>query len=267
MPFDPTSILVPEFENPVSETPDRLLVTVGYCHYGTVTDDFSDCMLRMYQYDSTHGKHWDAIAKSKTPYIPMGRNQIVESFLEKRFGHWLLFLDNDVVFPADTMERLLALADPDEVPILGGLYLTPLQPDPDDLTRMEHLPTWTYDGGQERTPVLSVDFSEPLMELHSCGMGCTLIHRRVLETMRDAYRDDPWKWFNHDLVQVGDREPERLGEDLAFCVRARNLGFKVHGTPDVRCGHIKTQLLHPLSYVEGRQPTTRSFMFMNRRQL
>lgn len=261
MSFDPSMVLVPETEGLISETSDEQLVTVAYCHYGTVASDFAISLLSMFQYDQQHGRHWDAVCQSKSPYIPMARNEVVETFLTQRFAHWLLFLDNDMIFPADTIDTLLALADPEKVPILGGLYLTPLQPDSKNKQHLEYLPTWTHagDGGGERAVVMSVNFDEPLMQLHTCGMGCTLIHRSVLEVMQEAYSHDPWKWFDHDRVQVGDREPERLGEDLTFCTRARDLGFTVWGTPSVRCGHIKTHVLHPLSYKHDRQPQTRIF--------
>jgi hypothetical protein len=75
--------------------------------------------------------------------------------------------------------------------------------------------------------------------------------------MYEAHQDDPWKWFNHDLVQIRDRDPERLGEDITFCVRARELGFKIYGTPNVCCGHVKSHLLHPLSYSKDRTSQTR----------
>lgn len=257
--FDPFTLLKPDAEHPPGDTPDEKLVTVGYCHYGSVAADFALALISMYQYDQQHGKHWDAICQSKGPYIPLCRNEIVETFLKQRFAHWLLFLDNDVVFPADTFEALLALADPVEHPIVGGLYLTPLNTDPNDPRIMEYLPTWTYDAGWERAPVRSVNFDEPLMELHTCGMGCTLIHRSVLEKMRDAYPDDPWKWYSHDLLAIDGGEFQRCGEDVTFCTRARNLGFTVWGAPNVRCGHIKSHLLHPLSYRADRSPNTRIF--------
>lgn len=261
MPFDPTDLLTPEIKDLDSPTPDENLVTIGYCHYGSVSADFCLSLLSMYQYDSTRGKHWDAVCQTKGPYIPMSRNEIVDTFLNQRFAHWLLFLDNDVVFPADAMEELLSLADPEEHQILAGLYLTPLNRDPDNPKFMEYLPAWTHDGGWERAPVLSVNFDEPLMELHSCGMGCTLIHRSVLEAMRDACPDDPWKWFDHDLLPAGKdgKGFARCGEDISFCVRARKLGFKIWGTPNVRCGHVKSHLLHPLSYKKDRSPNTRIF--------
>lgn len=266
MSFNPSMIVQSRTEDPDNETPDEQLVTIGYCHYGTVAADFALSLITMFQYDQRHGKHWDAICQSKGPYIPLARNEIVDTFLSQRFSHWLLFLDNDVVFPPETIETLLSLADPVNVPILGGLYLTPLNRDPDNPHAMEYLPTWTHDAGWERAPVLAVDFDEPLMPLHTCGMGCTLIHRSVLETMRDAHDDrDPWKWYDHDLREAGKKRDDgekrfdRCGEDITFCCRARDLGFTIWGTPKVRCGHIKSHVLHPLSYRTDRQPQTRVF--------
>jgi hypothetical protein len=249
-------ILTIDNESLEHETPDDQLVTIGYCHYGTVRDEFCGSLLSMYQHDAQTGKHWDCVIKTSGPYIAMARNEIVESFLRDRFAHWLLFLDNDVIFPRNTIQELLSLADPEECPILGGLYLTPLNRDPEHPKMVEFLPTWTHDGGWERAIVTSVDFREPLMELHSCGMGCTLIHRNVLETMREKHEPitDPWKWFGHDLLAAGHNGTglARCGEDITFSVRARQLGFKIYGTPNVRCGHVKTRVLHPLSYREDR---------------
>jgi hypothetical protein len=99
--------------------------------------------------------------------------------------------------------------------------------------------------------VTVVDFDEPLIPLQWCGMGLTLIHRRVFEAIAEAYADDEWTWFGHDLITVNGQR-KRCGEDVTFTHRARELGFPVFGTPKVTAGHIKSQVVHPLSYRQER---------------
>lgn len=230
------------------ETPDEQRVAVAYCHYGSVAADFSSALMGLFNYDVHHGRHWDCMIQAKGAYIAMERNDLVTAFLRDRSAHWMLQLDNDVIFPEDTIERMLDLADPDVAPIVAALYLGPLQPYPGNREAIEYLPLWTHANEEgERYPVMSVDFSQDLMPIQTCGMGCTLIHRSVFERMEEAYGDDPWHWYAHDVI-----EGNRCGEDISFCCRARALGVPIWGAPNIRCGHIKSHVLHPLSYHDQR---------------
>ena len=247
----PLPVVVPSLAYQDDDRPADQRVVVAYCHYGSVADDFAHCLMEMRDYDRRGqiiGRHWDCLLKSKSAYIVHARNEVVETFLRDTTADWLLFLDNDMVFPRDTLETMLSLADPELVPILAGLYLGPLQPFPDEPERTEYLPLWTYGyGGHERLQVFSVNFDVPMTAIHTCGMGCTILHRSVFERVGEAYAHDQWCWFGHDLIRG-----TRLGEDYTLCERARGLGIPLFGTAQIVCGHIKTHLLHPISYARER---------------
>ena len=81
---------------------------------------------------------------------------------------------------------------------------------------------------------------EPV-ELASIGVGCVLIHRRVLVKMREDYGKDPWPWFGNDIVRLGPGAV-RIGEDMTFCCRAIRSGFSVWGI-GVPVKHRKTTVL------------------------
>src|SRR5258708_32434434 len=55
------------------------------------------------------------------PNISTARNKIVRDFLDGQTAPWLLMCDTDMVLAADTLDRLIAAADPAERPVLGAL--------------------------------------------------------------------------------------------------------------------------------------------------
>lgn len=75
--------------------------------------------------------------------------------------------------------------------------------------------------------------------LHECdavGTGCVLIHRRVLKTLMDNAKGSPSK---APFMRVwNDDGSVHMGNDYAFCSRAKNAGFKVYAHFDYPCEHI-----------------------------
>ena len=68
----------------------------------------------------------------------------------------------------------------------------------------------------------------------ACGMGFTLIHRRVFDALYNEA--DPWCWFGHDLYMG-----KRMGEDICFCERASKAGFSMFADGRVTVSHIKSR--------------------------
>jgi GT2 family glycosyltransferase len=67
-----------------------------------------------------------------------------------------------------------------------------------------------------------LDYPKGLIEIQGVGMACTLIKRKVFETV-------PKPWFFP--------EPN-IGEDLSFCIRAREAGYKIYCDTNLICGHV-----------------------------
>lgn len=113
----------------------------------------------------------------------------------------LLFLDSDMSFPADTLERLLGHGKP----IVGASYIRRCEP-------YNLLGAWEG----------SVPASGCVEALELPG-GCLLINVAVLRKMG-------WPWFR---IDYGQNYGERTGEDVWFCRRAREVGFKVWADMDL----------------------------------
>ena len=138
-------------------------------------------------------------------------------------GEWLWSVDVDVIFGPDILEELLKVADPYFRPVVGALYFSGAAGDPEN----RWWPVWRETQGDVEYGVMQqIRIGETYENLASVGMGCTLVHRSVIEAMCIAAAPEQRgsAWFGHDSVTV-QGEYLHLGEDLTFCARARKLAF------------------------------------------
>lgn len=167
----------------------------------------------------------------RTGGLAEARNAAVETFLESA-AEWLLWVDTDMGFAPDSLDRLLAVADPAEHPIVGGLCFRLHEGEPDGMGgwRTEPQPTlyrWTEVDGEEGFE-LHLDYPDGLVEVDATGSAFILIHRDVLVKVG---RD----WYSRLPVEPG----ELLSEDLSFCRRVTGLGFPVLVDTRVKTTHLK----------------------------
>jgi len=148
------------------------------------------------------------IINAKTSIVALGRNQCAEAAKLAGATH-LLFLDSDMIFPPDTITRLLK-RDKD---IVGAVYSQRGAP--------FHPLGVTYEG--EHTHVTS-----GVRRMKILPTGCLMIRMAVFDTLAKP-------WFNTRV------EGEKLlGEDYYFCERATEAGFEIWCDGDLskEVGHI-----------------------------
>lgn len=189
------------------------------------------------------------ICLSSGPRVAEARNQIVDKFAEEYPDtEWLLMLDSDMTFEADIVEKMLAVANPETVPILGALAFA---------AAGDHFGAFpTIYKEVEVNGSIFVDRVEEyprdaLVKVGATGGAGLLIHRNVLATMSQPWpkgfgtREDgtpnPYPWFSEGLV---NKDGKPLGEDIAFCRRASMLGIPVHVDTRIKMGHMKTYELN-----------------------
>jgi hypothetical protein len=136
-----------------------------------------------------------ALVNAKSSLVPLGRNQCVGAAQAMKASH-LLFLDTDMVFPADTLRRLLA----HEKDIVGATYSKRAAP---------FHPLTITEGGK------LAQVSSGLHRVKLLPTGCLLIRLGVFDQLSAPY-------FN--LETEGG---QLRGEDYYFCERARAAGFEL----------------------------------------
>lgn len=144
------------------------------------------------------------------------RNNFCKQAL-KLGADYILWLDSDMIFPSDLMQRMLKHME-DGKEIVTGLYFRRRAPfNPVLFSKLDHInKKWE---GMDDYPRDSV------FEVAGAGMGCCMMKVSVVEDLLLNDQD----WFTPF---------EGFGEDLAFCMRAGELGHKIYCDSTIKCGHV-----------------------------
>ena len=159
--------------------------------------------------------------------IVEGRNRLREEALKRGYDY-LLFIDQDIIPPKDIIRKLVGR---DKKIISGIYYKTATMVYRDDegkvIRKKEaplpmifgHLP-----GMKDKMRTISAEDVEEdkLLDIRSCGAGCLMIHRDVLEKVK-------FRW----LEETGG------SEDTCFCTDAVNLGFEIFADTSAKCKHLE----------------------------
>jgi hypothetical protein len=100
---------------------------VAYLHPsdGGITGSFHVSLIDMLMWDNAHGHQIVGHLPNECGVdLATGRNEITQAFLDRTDAEWLFMIDTDMGFAPDTVARLIAVADPTERPVVGGLCFT-----------------------------------------------------------------------------------------------------------------------------------------------
>jgi len=174
---------------------------------------------------------WNYVAIEAHGNLAKARNRLVIEFLDN-YPHcdWLWMCDTDMVFPPDTLHRLIAQACEHGLSIIGALCVI--------VTAEGAVPTLFIHDDDAVTRVM-LDYEDNVIaELAATGTGCLLIHRDVLEDMRIKGGGSIHSWFGYDHYTTDAGEWE-LGEDVSFGLRAGAAGWKSYVDTTMHVGHHK----------------------------
>lgn len=214
-------------------------VLLAYLHPNDVSASFHQSLLGLLGWDLTHDHRlgpW-ANVRCATGGIPEGRNQVAAQMLAEPV-EWLFMIDADMGFAPDTLDRLLAVADPVHRPVVGGLCFAHREQHGDGLNgfRCEARPTiydWVEhpDGHRRFTGVAHYPVNS-LMRAGATGAACLLIHRTAIEAIRDLHGP---AWFD----RLRGSDGSLLGEDISFCVRLGAVGMPLYIHTGIKTNHHK----------------------------
>lgn len=234
---------------PGVQPPAPTRIALGVPTGGSVHWPFALSLVLLQQWMLQRGVNLELVPQQGF-FIEDNRNEIARRFLEGKCD-WLLMIDSDIEFPPQLIEMLLIVAGRDKKIMAASVPLGP--PIPSSALRLTDEPgQWSYLNPDEITP--------EGVEVHGVGMPIFFAHRDVYEAI--AAREGQ-SWFLRKQVprlnteasrrawletegRIADRQYINQGEDLSFCLRAMEAGFKLWACRLPGLKHHKTAL--PLSH-------------------
>lgn len=159
-----------------------------------------------------------SLAMKMGSLIYTSRNDLAMSAIAGGYDY-ILWLDSDMVFKPDTLIRMVDTMKKNDLDILSGLYFRRVPP---------YSPV-LFDKLEMKGEICR--FSEfktlpnDLFEVGGIGFGCVLMDVSVLISVQSRH--------NNMFTPIGNN-----GEDIAFCIRARECGYRIFCDPSVVCGHV-----------------------------
>lgn len=220
-------------------------VLLAYLHPGDVATSFHHSVLGMVAFDSglnarfvsSDGRLGITAQQCGAGRLSTGRNQACQQFLDLWDAEWLFMVDADMGFDEDACENLIHAADPVERPVMGGLCFGAKRAGEGSAhaMRTHFFPTlYRLHTGVDGRRTFDIAYQWPRGKVVQCagtGAAFLLIHRSVLERIRDAYGD---VWFE-EVTEDGTP----FGEDLSFCLKLHDLGIPLHVHTGVETSHKK----------------------------
>ena len=149
--------------------------------------------------------------------IYTSRNSLATEAIKSE-ADYVFWLDSDMVFTPEIVEDLMFSGKE----IVTGIAHSRRPP------YSSCIFTEIYPGVQK----WKGEYPKSTFEIAACGMACCLMSTEVLSAV-------------HDKFGMAFQPTPEYGEDVAFCWRASQCGYKIWAEPGVRVGHVGRRVIYP----------------------
>lgn len=165
------------------------------------------------------------------------RNSLARKAVCEDFDR-ILWLDSDMTFDSDLMDRLSSEMDTGKE-LVSGLYITrklPLKP-----VIFSELGYQRVGDTKELRPFAKTYYDYPkdsVFQIAACGFGGVMTSVKLIKEVADKYGlpFTPLLGF---------------GEDMSFCLRAQELGKKMWCDSTIKLGHVGYSMINETTYLES----------------
>jgi len=181
-------------------------------------------------YSHSQGLRVEDMGIIERTVVHWARNELVRAALplksihdDKPFSHFM-WLDSDHIFERDLICHLARHFVRPEVDMISALYFNRTKP---------YFPVAYVQDTNENpyTHYPLIEVPNCLCEVDSVGFGAIMTKREVFEGM-----EDPW-------FHMTGRNGEHVGEDMSFCVHAKQAGFRVFLDGQYKLGHFGEKVI------------------------
>lgn len=157
------------------------------------------------------------------------RNLILKDALTTDWDY-MLWLDADMNYPSDIIEKYLKAIEETKADIMGCLYFKRKPP----FAPIGYIGKGTQKGKYQG--INPHDIGNSVQEVYALGYGGMMVSRRVYE----ALGDDKWTKYGENFHKPDFIDHGYQTHDILFCETARDHGFKTYMHGGVRPTHLST---------------------------
>jgi len=192
-------------------------ITIAICTNREIKAKTLEALLNLVK-DTKH--ELDIVVATRGFTIAENRNYCVIK-AQKNKSDYLLFVDDDMTFPPETLDILLS----HQKDVVGVNSYSRLLPLSSTVGLMDENGQYKH---PDRYPEWEMKIPDDLFEAYFVGCGICLIDMKVFEKVKE-----PFFRFSYEKTGL-----VKSGEDGNFCDRARKEGFKIWCDPTILVGHI-----------------------------
>ena len=149
--------------------------------------------------------------------VYLARERIAHRAINEEYTH-VLWLDSDMIFTPNILDDLMFSGKG----FVTGIYHA----------RRKGYASCIFKSIEINKIERFDEYPSETFEIAGCGFGCVLVETEILKAVC--------------LTKGTCFTPlKSLGEDIAFCQRAREMGYKLYCEPSVVCGHIGHITIYP----------------------
>jgi GT2 family glycosyltransferase len=149
--------------------------------------------------------------------VYLARERIAHRAINEEYTH-VLWLDSDMIFQPSLLDDLIFSGKS----FVTGIYHA----------RRKGYASCIFKSIEINKIERFEEYPAETFEISGCGFGCVLVETEILKSV----------CLNKGTCFTPLKS---LGEDIAFCQRAREMGFKLYCEPSVVCGHIGHITIYP----------------------
>ena len=211
----------------------KLLIAVptyDYMHF-----QFVECLTKLIRRLDEDEVDYEIAFQGGT-LVYVGRDKLARRAIDGGFSH-VLWLDSDMIFTEDLLDDLMYSGKP----FVTGIAHGRRPPHVSCIFRKIWPMIDRWEGHE---------YPHEAFKIGGCGFACVLIKTEIIKAVFDK----------NGTAFFPMRE---LGEDLAFCKRAADLGFEIWAEPSVWMGHIGHITVYP-EYQEQYENSIQGFNEVNK---
>lgn len=217
----------------VKSVKDRIMVT--WCDNGTTDGKFTQGLVYTIL---TSGVPIVSAQRVQGNQIGRQRETAFNTWHKKTDIEWILWVDSDIVLTNEAVQKLWALADAKDKPVVSGTYFISKQ---NEQALMEPYPAlfiahptdkymMSYVHPMEENVVVKVDYA---------GFGFLLMHRSAADQIRKFHGDKPLFMETSTGKEGLSGRDEFIGEDIQFFMAMKEAGVPLYAHTGATVQHMK----------------------------